>query len=374
MLSKKYIIALLFLVVIGGVIAITWSGDIGPTDEPINNDETYGLNGSGYSTGDLPHGVTVDGIAPSALSEEYNNKLSESTFTLTVSSSEAIDGGVRDVQKVYQKGEKSVHVEKIAEGETIREEYYDLENRTIAICDRKMSEDCPTAVNTTESVPDFETENVKALLVGGDWQPQTVNENTAYTEVSLKATAIKMPEPIERAFSLSNITEFSGEVTVDDRQVITEMNVSVEGDLRGQTTDIEYESQVEDLNQTRVRTPDWVITEENQTPTVDNGVSEDVRTVFVTNTQQETYDVGTTITVESDQGQTYESVGELTLDNPLVNGETVYLAVIDDELQAYQDEAPDQRGEELTADAYIITINSPDGTPGTMIKEVIPER
>jgi hypothetical protein len=258
MLSKKYVVLIIFLTVVGGVITLTWGiGGGGEYEDTTPGGESYGLEGSRYTSGDLPAGVTVDGVVTTPLTAEHRETLSQSTYTIRVTSVETVDGQPTTVTTVYKKGESTGKITQSANNRVRKERYLLFDNGLMYKCDRTIGEECPTGVSQQTTML-TETSTLQTLLEAADWTPTRVRTNIAYDPVRLDASRIINQKRISNQFSISNVTAFQGSATVDSRQVITNLQINMTGTKGPRDARLEYRVRTSALNQTTVSRPNWV--------------------------------------------------------------------------------------------------------------------
>jgi hypothetical protein len=370
--STRIILLVALLAVVAGTIALT-VGDSGPSDRPgPSNNETYGLDGTGLTSGDLPSGVTVDGVSPNPLVSAHEARLADSTYTMTVNSVTQYNASRTTGETVYKKGETQATVKTYANTELVKETYHDQETDTLYLCDRTAQTRCPTAV-LKQSTFTTEPQNIRTALVAGQWGPRRVVETEPYEPVELQATGIGNQTRFAETFGIESTTRFQGTARVDSRQVLTNLRIALQGTKGFQQVAFGYQAQTTNINRTSVDQPSWVPDDTPSTAISSRGMSFDQRTLYVSNARDTPYEPNTTVRVSIESNGTY-TIKEATLDRQLPVGETLYVSLTDQSLELNQQGASPRQGARLNKTAYVVELVPAGQSQPTTTVEIQPPR
>jgi hypothetical protein len=351
----------LVLLVVGGVIGLTWFTDGGP--EPRAAPSNGGLDGTGFQTADLPRGITVDSVAVSPLLEEHVNRLEDSTYTLTVETTKERAGQSVTTETIYTVGQRELLIEQYAGDTLILVEYYDSQTGEVFQCTTPTQSSCPTSVTQTVGQTELVSDLLRATFVTAKWTPVTVTDQTAYTEVTLASSTLIDEDSFAKTLAADSIDSFNATATVDSRQVISYLHVTSHSPNQSHS----YSMSVEGLNQTLVERPSWASNDANQVRQ-QSGITIDNRTVFYTHASNEPVPQGALLTLYSESGNQYRVVAESTLESGLTSGQTVYATVTDGRMSVALNDTPEQRGEPLEAQTYVLRIS--DSETGDVLAQL----
>lgn len=375
MLPKKYLIVIFGLVFIGSIIGLTWFG--GPTDPTVSDNETeIKDNGNdsdlvGIDATKLPAGVNVDGIVTPSLIEAHQTSLDDArSYTLTITTHTTVNNTTTVQRTTYQKGPNGVRAVTSVDGNLVTERYSDFDNGTIY--ERRVgSENDEYSIKEGRTLSASNHQILTAIFNGGAWQPRELDNDSERLAVTLRSNSVKNANPLTTKFAFTSIDSFNGGALVTDDGFIRDVTIRAGGESDGNEVTVMYESKLQAINRTVVTRPDWTKEADEETATSWVGMSGDRRSIYVSHRGGQTFKAGTTLDVYVDEGDTY-SKRSTTLSSEFSENETLYLTMVDGELQVYEDTAPDQQGDELTDEAYYIEFTPPDESDPVLEFEVRP--
>lgn len=339
--------------VVGGVVGLTWFTDGGP--EPATTGENGGLDGTGYQTEDLPRGVTIDTVAVSPLLEEHVNRLSDSTYVLTVETTKQRDNQSVQTETVYTVGQRELLIEQYGGDDLLLVEYYDGQTGVVYQCTDPQQSPCPTSVTRDAAQPEIVSDLLRSSFVNAKWVPVTVDEDTTYTEVTLSSTELVNEDAFAQTIAIDSVSQFNATAIVDSRQVISKLHVTAQSGAQEDS----YKMTISGLNQTVVEQPEWVEAEPPQVRQ-QSGITIDNRTVFYTHATDAPIPSGATVTLYSTDDGQFNLVAESQLSSELTRGETAYITIVDGVMNIEENDSPAQRGDVLPAQSYVLRITDPN--------------